>query len=105
MIGEVSADAFAAEAALTLAPPPAPWIGIVAARIGSDDDDEGSVKRALIEAEVAVHTGTTGHYCVSAARDHDGLRCFGGFRGIRRAWPGPALAQCPHARFTQSAGL
>ena len=52
VIGEVSADAFAAEAALTLAG--RALDRIVAARIGSDDDDEGSVKRALIDAEVAV---------------------------------------------------
>ncbi len=50
VIGEVSADAFAAEAALTLAG--RALDRIVAARV--DADDEATVKRALIDAEVAV---------------------------------------------------
>ena len=100
VIGEVSADAFAADAALTLAG--RALDRIVAAQIGGG---AAAVRRRVIDAEVAV---TQAQLVIIAAALRATTAIFDalGASGVsEERGAGPALAQRPHARFTQSAGL
>ncbi len=99
VIGEVSAEAFAAEAALAQAGR-APWTGSPAAR------GRAAHGSAWIDAEVAVTQAQLVIIAARAARYDHHLRRARRLRGVRTAGTGPPLAQCARTlSVAQPAGL